>query len=103
MLLNGNRSLWKEVLSGVPRGSVLRQILFLIFINDLDGFATLVTLLRKFADDTYPYQARKKGEDTGGERKHAHLTSGGIGGQVWNGIQCAEVKGDAHWASKSTR
>jgi hypothetical protein len=51
-VLGGEYSSWIDVLSGVPQGSVLGPLLFLIFINDIDEAAAAVDILRKFADDT---------------------------------------------------
>ena len=52
VVLNGNASGWKSVRSGVPQGSVLGPILFVIFINDIDDSCSDATFLSKFADDT---------------------------------------------------
>ena len=50
MVLSGNVSAWLYVVSGVPQGSILWPLLFLIFINDIDK--GIANRLLKFADDT---------------------------------------------------
>ena len=50
VIVDGEISNWKSVLSGVPQGSVLGPILFLIYINNLEDDISSKVL--KFADDT---------------------------------------------------
>jgi hypothetical protein len=49
--LNGQFSEWGKIKAGVPQGSVLGPLLFLIFINDLTHIASKCKI-RLFADDT---------------------------------------------------
>ena len=55
VVLNGKCSTWREVLAGVPQGSILGPLFFLIFINDLP--IGLQSNVKIFADDTALFSA----------------------------------------------
>ena len=51
--------MFADVLSGVPQGSVLGPILFLVFINDVSSVCIGKTNLKLFADDVKLYTSFK--------------------------------------------
>lgn len=55
VVIKGEVSDWKDITSGIPQGSVLGPILFLVFINDLPG--AINGLMKIFADDAKIYYA----------------------------------------------
>jgi len=48
-VVNGSQSSWSDVISGVPQGSVLGPLPFLLYINDITG--NIQSNIRLFADD----------------------------------------------------
>ena len=61
--INGKVSDSKPVLSGIPQGSVLGPILFVIFINDLPSVCSNQSEMYLFADDSKLYKCIKNLDD----------------------------------------
>ena len=67
VVVEGKSSSWENVKSGIPQGTVLVPILFVIFVNDLTNDLTSMTKL--FADDTKVYREVNNREDASSLQK----------------------------------
>ena len=56
VLVDGTKSTEEAVLSGVPQGTVLGPLMFLLYINDMPSQVQRDTRCRLFADDSLLYR-----------------------------------------------
>ena len=68
VILNGSYSDFSPVESGVPQGSVLGPLLFLVYINDLEK--NIKSNVKFFADDTMLYSIVKDPVQTANNLNH---------------------------------
>ena len=61
VIVDGEKSKWSDVKSGIPQGSVLGPLLFVIFINDMPQ--SLSSVCKMFADDAKIYKELNSEED----------------------------------------
>jgi len=74
VLLVRKLSQWHDVISGIPKGSIIGPLLFIIYINDLpDFFKDLYTRLFIYADDTKLYRHILNGEDYDNQQNDIHM------------------------------
>ena len=62
VFLNGQASSWRPVLAGVPQGSIMYLLLFLVYINDLPN--ELKSNAKLFTDDTSLFTIVKDKQDS---------------------------------------
>ena len=62
VVVNGVKSDWAPVLSGVPQSTVLGPLLFSLYINDISS--NIESEIRLFADDYVCYREIKDEKDT---------------------------------------
>ena len=78
VVVDGVTSEWSHVTSGVPQGSILGPMLFLLFINDLPDVIPPSTSTGLYADDTKLYKAitsRQDGDHLQEALSHADIWS----------------------------
>ena len=63
VVVDGKASKLTNVLSGVPQGTVLGPLFFLIYINDISKNLSVGTKIRLFADDSLLYRTIRSAKD----------------------------------------
>ena len=72
VMINGSYSDYANIESGVPQGSVLGPLLFLVYINDLEK--NIKSNVKFFADDTMLYSVVKDPTITAVDLNHDLVT-----------------------------
>jgi len=54
VVISGTCSSWSPVLSGVPQGTILRPVLFILYVNDISS--GILSTVKLYADDTKVYR-----------------------------------------------
>ena len=67
-VLNGQASNWGDILAGVPQGSILGPLFFLVYINDLTE--NLKCNVKLFADDTSLFTVVKDSNTAASDMNH---------------------------------
>ena len=98
VVVDGEKSSYIDVDSGVPQGSVLGPSLFLFYINDMP--CGLKSTVRLFADDTIAYLAVTSEADA--VDLQSDLTKFGIWEKIWNFIQISVTYSPSLSAKKLT-
>ena len=62
--VNGKYSNWESVISGIPQGTILGPILFIIYINDLPDKVEGRAMMSLYADDAKLYRTIKTRNDS---------------------------------------
>ena len=75
--VNGSYSSWVHVLSGVPQGSVLGPLLFLLYVNDLPDW--IKSSIKMFADDTKLWSTISDVDDKQKLQDDLHKIEGVVG------------------------
>ncbi len=78
-MYDGEKSEWSDVESGIPQGSVLLPVLFVLFINDLPS--VVQSIMNIFADDTKVYNCVK--DDKGVEELQSDIDNLAEWGNKW--------------------
>ena len=63
VVVKGEASDWLTVTSGVPQGSLLGPLFFIVYINDLPGVISKDSSIALYADDSKMYRVISTQED----------------------------------------